>query len=66
VCFKDCGDKTLIFNFRFWTNIAYFLSVETDARFTIDRLLREKNIVIAFPQRDIHVLYENKPGLRAQ
>ena len=62
VVFKDFGDNALVFNLRFWTHIAYFLSVETDVRFTIDRLFRERNIVIAFPQRDIHVFYENQPG----
>ena len=62
VVFKDFGDNALVFNLRFWTHIAYFLSVETDVRFTIDRLFRERDIVIAFPQRDIHVFYENHPG----
>ena len=62
VVFKDFGDNALVFTLRFWTHIAYFLSVETDVRFSIDRLFRERNIVIAFPQRDIHVYYENQPG----
>jgi small-conductance mechanosensitive channel len=29
--------------------------VETDVRFKIDRLFRERNIEIAFPQQDIHI-----------
>ncbi len=61
VIFKDFGDSALTFNLRIWTHIAYYYAVESDVRFTIDRLFRERNIVIAFPQRDIHVFYENKP-----
>ena len=62
VIFKDFGDSALIFNLRIWTHIAYYLTVESDVRFTIDRLFRERKITIAFPQRDIHVFYENQPG----
>jgi small-conductance mechanosensitive channel len=29
--------------------------VETAIRFEIDRLFRERNIEISFPQRDIHI-----------
>ncbi len=55
VIFKDFGDSALIFRLRFWTRIEYFYAVETDIRFAIDRRFREKNIEIAFPQRDIHI-----------
>ena len=55
VVFKDFGDSALIFMVRFWTRVEYFYSVETDVRFSIDRLFRERNIEIAFPQQDIHI-----------
>ena len=55
VVFKDFGDSALIFMVRFWTRVEYFYSVETDVRFAIDRLFRERNIEIAFPQQDIHI-----------
>ncbi len=59
VVFKDFGDSALIFILRIWTKVNYFYAVETEVRFMIDRLFREKNIVIAFPQRDIHILSGN-------
>lgn len=55
VVFKDFGDSALIFILRFWTRVEYFLSVENDVRFKIDRLFRERKIEIAFPQQDIHI-----------
>lgn len=55
VLFDDFGDSALIFKLRLWTTIEHFVTVETDVRFEIDRLFRERNIEIAFPQRDIHI-----------
>ncbi len=55
VIFSDFGDSTLQFNLRIWTTIDIFLALESDIRYEIDRLFTERNIVIAFPQRDIHV-----------
>jgi small-conductance mechanosensitive channel len=55
VLFRDFGDSALIFVLRVWSTIENFLAMETDVRFEIDRLFRERNIEIAFPQRDIHI-----------
>jgi small-conductance mechanosensitive channel len=55
VLFVDFGDSALVFRLRVWTTIAYCLSAETDIRFEIDRLFRERNIQIPFPQRDLHL-----------
>jgi small-conductance mechanosensitive channel len=33
----------------------YIRQVESDIRFRIDELFRQDDIVIAFPQRDIHL-----------
>jgi small-conductance mechanosensitive channel len=55
VLFEDFGDSALIFRLRLWTTIDHFIGVETDTRFAIDQHFREKNIEIAFPQRDIHI-----------
>jgi len=55
VLFEDFGDSALIFKLRLWSTIEHFITVETDVRFEIDRLFRERNIEIAFPQRDIHI-----------
>lgn len=55
VYFTDFGDSALIFRLRFWTDVDNCLSAETNIRFAIDRLFRERGIEIAFPQRDIHI-----------
>ena len=55
VIFKDFGDSALIFRLRFWTTVDIIFRTETEIRFEIDRLFRERNIVIAFPQRDVHI-----------
>jgi small-conductance mechanosensitive channel len=59
VIFRDFGDSALIFRLRIWTDIAGMFAAETAVRFEIDRLFKERDIVIAFPQRDVHIYTEN-------
>ena len=58
IVFEDFGDSALVFDGYFWI----FTSMEKDlkairskVRFRIDELFAENDIVIAFPQRDIHL-----------
>ncbi len=63
VLFADFGDSSLIFDLYFWISMDRIMDrriIESDIRFRIDELFREAGIVIAFPQRDIH-LDTNKP-----
>ncbi len=55
VLFTDFGDSALMFRLRAWTHLNYMLSAATEIRFEVDRLFRERDIEIPFPQRDIHV-----------
>ncbi|MBF0229336.1 MAG: mechanosensitive ion channel [Desulfamplus sp.] len=55
VLFEDFGDSALIFGLRFWTFTDYCITVETDIRFKISKAFKEKGIVMAFPQQDIHI-----------
>ena len=58
VLFDDFGDNSLTFELAVWAlaNAERGLRVlRSDLRFRIDELFREHGIVIAFPQRDIHV-----------
>ncbi len=59
ILFSDFGESALIFKLRVWVHINYFLSVETDIRFEIDRKFRALGIQIPFPQRDIHMKGES-------
>ena len=55
VQFINFGESSLDFRLRFWSTIDDFLTAETRLRFEIDRLFRENNVVIPFPQRDVHM-----------
>jgi potassium efflux system protein len=58
ILFVDFGDNALQFEALFWLRARTMLErreVESDLRFRIDDLFREAGIVIAFPQRDVHL-----------
>ena len=55
VLFSDFGESALIFKLQIWTIIDYGGSTENDLRFEIDRVFREKQIEIPFPQRTLHI-----------
>jgi len=58
VLFEDFGDNALIFRVVFWTRVSNFMQrrqIESDVRFRIDELCRERGVTIAFPQRDVHL-----------
>lgn len=56
VLFRDFGESSLDFELRAWiSNADERLRVASDLRHDIDRRFREAAIVIAFPQRDLHV-----------
>jgi len=58
VLFNDFGDNALIFDLYFWVSMSRIMDrriIESDIRFRIDELFREAEIVIAFPQRDVHL-----------
>lgn len=58
VIFDDFGDNSLVFQLFFWIRIARLMDrriIESDVRFHIDSLFWDAGIVIAFPQRDVHL-----------
>lgn len=56
VFFENFGDSALEFRLMFTLNNSFVGAVpKSDLRFEIDRLFREHNITIPFPQRDIHI-----------
>ena len=60
VLFTDFGDSSLDFRLVFTLNDSFKATFpKSDIRFEIDKLFRENNISIPFPQRDIHII-ENK------
>ncbi len=59
VRFEDFGDSALQFTLYFWIdqveNMFRVENIKSDIRFEIDRLFRENNVTIPFPQRDVHL-----------
>ena len=58
VIFSDFGDSALQFKLYMWIAVEKPLDlskVASDIRYRIDDLFRQENIVIAFPQRDLHI-----------
>ena len=63
VVFEDFGDNALVFEVFFWCQGGgerELRSIRSDVRFLIEQYLGENDIVIAFPQRDVH-LYAKTP-----
>jgi len=58
VIFEDFGDSALIFDVYFWAEMRGEKDqrlLRSEVRFRIDQLFRENDIVIAFPQQDVHI-----------
>ncbi|GAA0828472.1 MULTISPECIES: mechanosensitive ion channel family protein [Marinomonas] len=58
VIFEDFGDNALIFDVNFWiqSNVEGGLRMaKSNIRFRLDELFADHGIVIAYPQRDIHI-----------
>ena len=61
VLFTDFGDSALIFKVVFTLDDSFHARIpQSEIRFEIDRLFRENNITIPFPQRDVHIIEKNK------
>jgi len=58
VSFEDFGDNSLVFEVNFWINSdkeGGLRIVRSNIRFVLDELFEKNNIVVAFPQRDVHI-----------
>jgi small-conductance mechanosensitive channel len=58
IIFEDFGDSSLVFDTYFWVYSAGDKSareIRSEIRFTINRLFANNAVIIAFPQRDIHL-----------
>ncbi len=58
VVFEDFGDNALVFDTYFWCDVGgekFLRDIRSDVRFRITELFAEHGIVVAFPQRDVHL-----------
>lgn len=67
VWFVGFGDNALEFELHYWIQIRQLSEkrrIESDVRFIIDQYFRDAGLVIAFPQRELHI--SNVQPLRVQ
>ncbi len=58
ILFADFGNNSLDFEVHFWIRMRRLMDrriVASDLRYRVDEMFREAGIVIAFPQRDVHL-----------
>jgi len=58
VLFNDFGDNSLVFDVYFWIEVVGVMGrriIQSTLRFKIDEIFRAAGIIIAFPQRDVHL-----------
>ena len=58
VVFEDFGDNALIFDSYFWCEVGgdkALFEIRSEIRFRMADLFEEHGIVVAFPQRDVHL-----------
>ncbi|MEM6516415.1 MAG: mechanosensitive ion channel domain-containing protein [Bacteroidota bacterium] len=65
VIFTDFGESSLDFRVVFTVADSFRAHFpRSDIRFEIDRLFRENNITIPFPQRDLHIIQSENKSLK--
>lgn len=55
---EDFGDNAVVLRLYFWMRVRRAFerrTVESDLRFKIEKLFRTAGVIIAFPQRDVHL-----------
>lgn len=56
VLFRDFGNSSLDFRLFFWVEEVFYVEIlKSKIRFTIDEKFREHEVIIPFPQRDLHL-----------
>ena len=58
IVFEDFGDNSLVFDAYFWCDVGgekFLREIRSAIRFRVSELFEQNDIVIAFPQRDVHL-----------
>ncbi len=66
IVFEDFGDNALVFDAFFWVSLKSgqeLRLIRSDLRFKAERAFRDHDIVVAFPQRDVHVNFTDPTQL---
>ncbi len=61
IIFNDFGDNGLSFELYFWAAQTWdIMTIKSDIRFAIDANFRAHNIKVPYPQRDLHIISDNR------
>ncbi len=61
VRFQNFGDSSLVFLLMFWTNDIFPVEqIKSEIRYKIFKAFRDNNVVIPFPQRDVHIFNQQQ------
>lgn len=61
VTFENFGDSSLDFSIHFFIDEGFAApGIKSEIRFEIDRLFRENEVTIPFPQRDVHLIPQDQ------
>lgn len=66
IIFEDFADSALLFDAFFWVSVQSgkeLRIVRSEIRFLIERIFRENDVVISFPQRDVHLNFSDPAQL---
>lgn len=64
IMFNDFGDNGLNFELYFWAARTWeIMIIKSDLRFAIDKAFRENDVRIPFPQRDLHIISDERQEL---
>ena len=69
IVFEDFGDSALVFDAYFWCDVGgekFLREIRSAIRFRVTELFAENGIVIAFPQRDVHLDTKGPLEIRLQ
>lgn len=59
VLFEDFGDSAMLFSLNFFISDSFTdPRIKSEIRYKIDAAFRENNVVIPFPQRDLHIFQQ--------
>ncbi|WP_223788572.1 mechanosensitive ion channel family protein [Marinicella meishanensis] len=66
VVFEDFGDSALVFDAFFWVSVQSgkeLRLVRSDIRFMIEKAFKDHDVVVSFPQRDVHLNFTDPKQL---
>ena len=58
--FVNFGDSALEFKLWTWVDVNYGYSIRSELAVAVQEALKKEDIGVPFPQRDLHIISENK------